>query len=94
MSADDLEWWRAAGRAHAERVLGPLRPVDVAHAALLEGGRPDLAELITWFDDEHGGYIEVTDEIMSEADYEVIDRAETLARQVIGLGPYPREVTS
>lgn len=71
-----------------------MRPVDIAHAALMEAGRPDLAALISWFEDEHGGYIEVTDEIVSETDYEVIDRAETLARQVIGLGPYPREVPS
>lgn len=71
-----------------------MRPVDVAHAALMEAGRPDLAELIVWFDDEHGGYIEVTDEIMSEADYVLIDRAETLGREFVGLAPYPREVLS
>lgn len=71
-----------------------MRPVDVAHAALMEAGRPDLAELIVWFDDEHGGYIEVTDEIVSEDDYVLIDRAETLGRQFAGLPPYPREVLS
>mgnify|MGYP001769726114 CR=1 FL=1 len=71
-----------------------MRPVDVAHAALMEAGRPDLAELIVWFDDEHGGYIEVTDEIVSEPDYVLIDRAETLGREFVGLGPYPREVLS
>lgn len=71
-----------------------MRPVDVAHAALMEAGRPDLAELIVWFDDEHGGYIEVTDEIVSEADYVLIDRAETLGREFVGLAPYPREVLS
>lgn len=67
-----------------------MHPVDVAHAALLEACRPDLAELIVWFEDDLGGYIEVTDEIVSEADYVMIDRAETLARQSVGLGPYPR----
>ena len=71
-----------------------MHPVDVAHAALLDVGRPDLAALIVWFDDEHGGYIEVTDEIVSEDDYVLIDRAETLARQFVGLPPYPREVLS
>lgn len=71
-----------------------MRPVDVAHAALLEAGQPDLAELIVWFDDDEGGYIEVTDEIVSEDDYVLIDRAETLGRRFIGLGPYPRGVLS
>lgn len=69
-----------------------MRPVDVAHAALLEAGRPDLAEMIVWFEDDDGdgGYIEVTDFLVDEADYEVIDRAETLGRRFVGLGPYPR----
>lgn len=66
-------------------------PVDVVHAALVEVGRPDLAGLVQWFEDEHGGYVEVCDEIVSEADYVLIDRAETLGRRFIGLGPYPRQ---
>lgn len=71
-----------------------MTPVDVAHAALMEAGRPDLADVICWFEDEQGGYIEVADEIMSEDDYVLIDRAETLARSFVGLEPYPREATS
>ena len=71
-----------------------MRPVDVVHSALMEAGRPDLADIIVWFDDEYGGYVEVTDEIVSEDDYVLIDRAETLGRQFVGLPPYPREVLS
>ena len=67
-----------------------MHPVDVAHAALLDVGRPDLGELIMWFDDEHGGYIEANGRVLTEAEWALVDRAETLARQVVGLGPYPR----
>lgn len=66
----------------------------MAHAALMEAGRPDLAEIIVWCDDELGGYIEVNESILYRTDWEIVDRAETLARQFVGLPPYPREVLS
>jgi hypothetical protein len=60
-----------------------LRPVDVAHAVLIESGRPDLAEIIEWWDweenGETGGFIEVNDDVPDEDDWEVINRAEELA---------------
>jgi hypothetical protein len=70
-----------------------MTPVDVAGAALCEAGRQDLAQMIVWFDDEHGAYIEVPDYILTEADWALVDRAETIARMFIGLPPYPRGAT-
>lgn len=70
-----------------------MRPVDVAHAALLEAGRPDLAGIIVWVDDELGGYIEVNESILYRSDWEIVDRAETLARRFVGLAPYPRDAS-
>ena len=70
----------------------PLHPIDVAHAALLEAGRPDLAEWIHGWEDEDGFYLEYDDDILDESDWAVIDKAETLARQSIGLGPRIREI--
>ena len=65
-------------------------PVEVAFAALMEVGRRDLALLIQWFDDDGDGYIEVNDDILSEADWALVDKAETLARASIGLPPMIR----
>ncbi len=61
------------------------RPVDVAYAALVEAGRPDLAQLIVWYDDEvdAGGYLEVNDLILSEDDWALVDKAEVIARASI-----------
>lgn len=64
-------------------------PIDIAYAALLEARRPDLAAEIAWYDDD-GGYIEVNDLILSEADWQIIDRAEMIARRFIGLPPLER----
>jgi hypothetical protein len=66
-----------------------LHPVDVAHAALMEAGRPDLAETIAWFP-ECGGHIEVNTILLDEPDWELIDRAENIARAFIGLPPIER----
>ena len=56
-----------------------MTPIDVAYAALCDAGRPDLALLIVWMDDEPGGYIELLDEV-SDADGVLVMRAEQLAR--------------
>lgn len=75
-------------------MIGERRPVDIAYAALVEVGRRDLANLILWFDDD-GGYIEVNDEILSDAEWALIDKAEVIARASIGLPPLERtEVVS
>ena len=42
-----------------------MRAVDVAHAALMEAGRPDLADEILWFEDD-GGYLEVDSTILTD----------------------------
>lgn len=68
-----------------------MTPIDVAHAALLEAGRPDLADGIIWYCDdseEGGGYIEFNDEILSESDWAIIDRAEALARSFVAATGY------
>lgn len=68
-----------------------MRAVDVAYAALVEVGRPDLANGIAWFDEDWpGGYLEVNEVILGEADWALITRAETIARQSIGLPPIDR----
>jgi hypothetical protein len=66
-------------------------PADVAHAALMEAGRPDLAELIAWFPGD-GGYLEANDDILDEADWSIISKAETLARASIGMPPIVRGI--
>lgn len=74
------------------------RPVDVAYAALVEAGRPDLAQLVVWYDDEDdsawpgatGGYLEVNDLVLDEADWALVDKAEVIARASIGLPPLDR----
>jgi hypothetical protein len=77
-------------------VTGPtFHPVDVAHAALMEAGRPDLAAAITWFEgpgqDFDGGYLEANDDIYEDADWALIDKAETIARRSVGLPPINRD---
>lgn len=65
-----------------------MRHIDVAHAALMEAGRPDLAEIIIGFDDEdeRGFYLEVIDDDgLTEADWKLIGRAEDQARAFIKL---------
>jgi len=65
-------------------------PIDVVDAALMDIGRPDLANIVTWFDEDDGlsGYVEVNDDILNEADWAIVDRAEALACQAFGL-PVP-----
>lgn len=66
--------------------------VNVAYWALIEAGRPDLAEIIVWFDEDdgNGGYLEVTDHILDEHDWNLVDKAETIARAFVGLPPIER----
>ena len=67
------------------------RPVDIAYAALVEAGRPDLALLIVWYDDDDcGGYLEVNDLILTEDDWDLVDKAEVIARAFIDLPPLDR----
>lgn len=71
--------------------MSDMRPIDVAHAALLEAGRRDLADWIHGWEDEDGFYLEFDDdEILDEADWVLIERAENLARQSLGLPPRDR----
>jgi hypothetical protein len=70
-----------------------MEPIDVAWAALVEAGRRDLALEITGWEDEGGFYLEADRTILSAADWKLIDRAEDIARQSIGLGPYERSVS-
>ncbi len=70
-----------------------LEPVDIAHAALMEAGRPDLAAEIIWYlesDTPGDGYIEFNFDILSDDDWALIDKAESLARQAYGLPPIER----
>lgn len=58
-------------------------PADVAFGALLEAGRPDLAELVHVFTNDDGTfYIEPLDEVADPADVALIERAEFLINQV------------
>jgi hypothetical protein len=53
---------------------------DVSHAALMDAGRPDLAALVQWFEDDDGlFYLEPMDELACEADAVLMMRAEQLA---------------
>jgi hypothetical protein len=61
-----------------------MEPIDIAHAALLEAGRPDLADCIIGFEDEQGFYLEVMDELGAD-ELDIVNRAETLARGFVGL---------
>jgi hypothetical protein len=77
----------------AERLTGPrevMAPIDVAHAALLEAGRGDLAECVIGFEDEDGFYLELFDDLTTKADLVVVDRAEAMARRSVGLEPRER----
>lgn len=54
--------------------------VDVTYAALQEVGRPDLANLVQFFEDDDGSpYLEPMDEV-SAMDMEIMDRAVFLAQ--------------
>jgi len=54
--------------------------VDITHAALLEAGRPDLADLVQFFENDDGSlYLEPMDEV-SPADLKLMLRAEALAK--------------
>lgn len=69
-----------------------MRHIDVAHAALMEAGRPDLAEIIIGFDDDDGTfYLEVNDDILDEADWALVNKAENLGRQFAGQPPLVRQ---
>ncbi len=65
--------------------------IDIAHAALCEVGRRDLADTIRGYVDEDGFYLECDDWILSAADWSLIDKAETLARASVGDPPRVRE---
>jgi len=83
MESDTL----AAAADHLDRLITVL---NLARTVLVDVGRPDLAELILWFDDD-GGYIEVMDpDDLDEPDWAIIDKAETIARASIGLPPLAR----
>ena len=75
----------------------PLRAIDVAHAALMEAGRPDLAESIIGFDDDDGFgfYLEVNLDILdrtpTDDDLTLIVKAENLARMSVGMPTIERE---
>ena len=71
-----------------------LHPVDVAFGALMEVGRRDLAMLIAWFEDEQGGYLEADGEILSHHEWDLIDKAENLARASAGQPPRPKRALS
>lgn len=77
---------------NSHRVCRPMEPIDVAHAALLEAGRSDLAETIEGFEDEDGFYLESDEWILTEDDWAVINKAEALARA--SAGDPPREYTN
>ena len=66
-----------------------MRAVDIAHAALCEAGRRDLADEILWFEDD-GGYLEVDSEILTEDEWQLVNRAESLARASLSLPPIER----
>ena len=66
---------------------------DVAHAALLEAGRPDLADEIITYVDEGGPYLEFDEDILDEDDWALINKAETLGRAAVGLPPIDRVTT-
>ena len=63
---------------------------DVAHAALLEAGRPDLAVEIIAHEDEGGPYLEYDEDILDEDDWALITKAETIGRAAVGLSPIAR----
>lgn len=69
-----------------------MRHIDVAHAALQEAGRSDLAEGILGWEDEDGFYLEYEDDILNPDDWVVVDRAETMARAFVGLPPRQRAI--
>jgi hypothetical protein len=62
-------------------------PADVAHAALIEAGRPDLADRVAWVEEGRDSYLEVDGYISSDADCTLIDQVENIARASIGLPP-------
>lgn len=64
--------------------------IDIAHAALLEAGRRDLADSIKGFEDEDGFYVESDEWVLSDDEWALIDKAETLARMSVGMGPRER----
>jgi hypothetical protein len=70
-----------------------MQHIDVAHAALMEAGRPDLAESIIGRDDDDGFgfFLEVNDDIMTDDEWALINKAENMARQFIGQSPLERE---
>jgi hypothetical protein len=63
---------------------------EVAFSALREVGRDDLATEMLWFQDEAGPYVEVDALMLGAADWALVDRAEALARQSIGMPPRAR----
>lgn len=66
--------------------------MQVAWGALLEIGRRDLADGITGWECDHGFYLEYNDDILDEADWELISRAENMGRQAVGQVPIVRDV--
>lgn len=64
-----------------------MQHIDVAHAALMEAGRPDLAESIKGFEDEDGFYLESDEWILTDDEWDLIIKAEVMARAFVGLPP-------
>ena len=64
-----------------------LEPIEVAYAALVEAGRPDLARWIHGWKCDQGFYLDYDGDDATGVDWALIYRAETLARQAIGLPP-------
>lgn len=53
-----------------------MNAAEVARAALLEAGRPDLADIVLAFVDDDGAYyLEPLDDVTDPADLELLDRA-------------------
>lgn len=58
---------------------------DVAHAALMEAGRPDLANLLMYFQEDDGTwYLEPMDDA-NLVDMELMIRADLIAIASVGL---------
>ena len=68
-----------------------LAPVDICHAALMDVGRPDLAELVQFsVNDDGSEYLEPLDEVDDEDDWALMLRAEAIALS----GRYQRDIAA
>ena len=61
----------------------PITPADITYGLLLEAGRPDLAELVSFHTNDDGTfYLEPLDEVTG-VDLELMEKAEALALERI-----------